>query len=152
MKTPISDKFYNVGEEWRGVPSPRESLAFAQQMERDLMDFQERESRMCQRNQNRMNENETPETDEEAFVATYDYWEAVDVVRVSFAERLEIERNQLRIKNETLIDAKIKAENAECLMELKVEMMDQDLETIRKIITKGGTVADVLKFLDTPPA
>jgi len=62
MKTPISDKFYNVGEEWRGVPSPRESLAFAQQMERDLMDFQERESRMCQRNQNQMNENETPET------------------------------------------------------------------------------------------
>jgi hypothetical protein len=96
MKTPISDKFYNVGEEWRGVPSPRESLAFAQQMER--------------------------------------------------------ERNQLRIKNENLIDAKIKAQNAECLMELKASMMDQDLETIRKIITKGGTVADVLKFLDTPPA
>jgi len=107
---------------------------------------------MCQRNQNRMNENETPETDEEAFVATYDYWEAVDVVRVSFAERLEIERNQLRIKNETIIDAKIKAENAECLMELKASMMGQDIETIRKIITKGGTAADILKFLDTPSA
>ena len=38
--------------------------------------------------------NETPETDEEAFVATYDYWETVDVVLVSFAERLERERNE----------------------------------------------------------
>ena len=37
----------------------------------------------------------TPETDEEAFVA-YDYWEAVDVVPVSFAERLECERNEAR--------------------------------------------------------
>ena len=43
-----------------------------------------------------MNKNETPETDEEAFVATYDYWESVDVVRVSFAERLECERNEAR--------------------------------------------------------
>jgi len=93
-----------------------------------------------------------PETDEEAFVATYDYWEAVDVGRVSFAERLELERNQLRIKNEKLIDAKIKAENAECLMELKASMMEQNLETIREIITNDGTAADVLKFIDTPPA
>ena len=45
---------------------------------------------------NQMNENETPETDEEAFVATYDYWETVDVVLVSFAERLECERNEAR--------------------------------------------------------
>ena len=47
-------------------------------------------------NQKAMNKNETPETDEEAFVATYDYWESVDVVRVSFAERLECERNEAR--------------------------------------------------------
>ena len=37
----------------------------------------------------------TPETDEEAFIA-YDYWGAVDVVLVSFAERLECERNEAR--------------------------------------------------------
>lgn len=39
---------------------------------------------------------DTPETDAEAFVATYDYWESVDVVRISFAERLERERNEAR--------------------------------------------------------
>ena len=49
-----------------------------------------------QTKRNQMNENETPETDEEAFVATYDYWETVDVVLVSFAERLERERNEAR--------------------------------------------------------
>jgi hypothetical protein len=53
---------------------------------------------------------------------------------------------------EAIIDAKIKAQNAECLMALKIIMMEQDLETIRKIITKGGTTEDVLKFLDTPNA
>ena len=39
---------------------------------------------------------ETPESDEEAFVATYDYWENMDVVRLKFAERMERERNQAR--------------------------------------------------------
>lgn len=39
---------------------------------------------------------DTPETDEEAFVATYDYWESVDVVRISVSERLERERNEAR--------------------------------------------------------
>jgi hypothetical protein len=76
----------------------------------------------------------------------------VEYVFVHTAKKLERERNQLRIKNENLIDAKIKSENAECLMELKASMMDQDIETIREIITKGGTAADILKFLDTPNA
>ena len=39
---------------------------------------------------------DTPETDAEAFVATYDYWESVDVVIISVAERLERERNEAR--------------------------------------------------------
>ena len=95
-ETPETDKFANVGQEWRGVPSHREWLDYCRSLGR--------------------------------------------------------ERNQLRWKNETLLDAKIKAENAECLMDLKLGMIEQDIETIRKIITKGGTAADVLKFLDTPNA
>ena len=97
-----------------------------------------------------MNENETPETDKQA-TGIIGFF-SCETVPASFARKLERERNQLRIKNENLIDAKIKAQNAECLMELKVIMMEQDLETIRKIITNGGTAADILKFLDTPNA
>jgi hypothetical protein len=36
--------------------------------------------------------------------------------------------------------------------ELKFALREQDFDTIRSIITKGGTAADVLKFLDTPTA
>jgi hypothetical protein len=43
-----------------------------------------------------MNDRPTPETDAEAFVATYDYFEKVDVVLVSFAERLERQRDEAR--------------------------------------------------------
>lgn len=43
-------------------------------------------------------------------------------------------------------------ENGECLLELMVGLMEQDIATIREIITKGGTAADILKFLDTPNA
>jgi hypothetical protein len=39
---------------------------------------------------------DTPECDDEAFVATYDYWESCDVVKLVFAERLERERNEAR--------------------------------------------------------
>jgi hypothetical protein len=92
----------------------------------------------------------TPQTDKQATDIIGFF--SCETVPASFARKLELERNQLRIKNENLIDAKIKAQNAECLMELKVIMMEQDLETIRKIITNGGTAADILKFLDTPPA
>jgi hypothetical protein len=99
---------------------------------------------------NQMNENETPETDKQA-TGIIGFF-SCETVPASFARKLELERNQLRIKNENLIDAKIKSENAECLMELKASMMDQDIETIREIITKGGTAADILKFLDTPNA
>ena len=99
-----------------------------------------------------MNENETPETDKFANVGQE--WRGVPSHRewLNYCRSLELERNHLRRKNETLIDAKIKAENAECLMDLKLGMIEQDSETIRKIITKGGTAADILKFLDTPKA
>lgn len=99
-----------------------------------------------------MNENETPETDALRQKLWGEGWSDSYMTMMTHANKLERERNQLRIKNENLIDAKIKAENAECLMALKVIMVEQDLETIRKIITKGGTAADILKFLDTPPA
>lgn len=60
--------------------------------------------------------------------------------------------NTLVRENERLRDARAKAENGECLLELTVGMMEQDIATIREIITKGGTAADILKFLDTPNA
>jgi len=33
-----------------------------------------------------------------------------------------------------------------------VALLRQDFDTIREIITKGGTASDILKFLDTPNA
>ena len=60
--------------------------------------------------------------------------------------------NTLVRENERLRDARAKAENGECLLELTVGMMEQDIATIREIIAKGGTAADILKFLDTPYA
>lgn len=86
-----------------------------------------------------MNENETPETNGEN---TDPY----------VIENAKAAINTLVRENERLRDARAKAENGECLLELKLCMMDQDLEAIRKIITKGGTTADILKFLDTPNA
>lgn len=86
-----------------------------------------------------MNENETPETDginNDSYV--------IEAAKAAI--------NTLVRENERLRSARAKAQNAECLMELKASMMDQDIETIRKIITKGGTAADILKFLDTPSA
>ena len=35
---------------------------------------------------------------------------------------------------------------------IKAMLAEQDLATVRKIIEKGGTAEDVLKFLDTPTA
>ena len=95
-ETPKTNKFANVGQEWRGVPSHREWLDYCQSLER--------------------------------------------------------KENRLKQENETLLDAKIKAKNSECLLELTLGMMEQDIDTIRKIIAKGGSAADVLKFLDTPNA
>ena len=60
--------------------------------------------------------------------------------------------NTLVRENERLRDARAKAENAACLHDLKITMMEQDIAVIREIITKGGTSADILKFLDTPEA
>ena len=34
--------------------------------------------------------------------------------------------------------------------QLKVAILRQDFEVIRKIIRKGGSVDDVIKFLDSP--
>ena len=55
-------------------------------------------------------------------------------------------------ENERLRAARAKAQNGECLLELTVGMMEQDLAAIREIIIKGGTSSDILKFLDTPNA
>ena len=86
-----------------------------------------------------MNENETPETNKEN---TDPY----------VIENAKAAINTLVRENERLRSARAKAENAECLLELKLGMIEQDIETIRKIIAKGGTAADVLKFLNTPNA
>lgn len=60
--------------------------------------------------------------------------------------------NTLVRENERLRDARAKAENGECLLQLTIDMMEQDISTIRRIIAKGGSAADILKFLDTPNA
>ena len=54
-------------------------------------------------------------------------------------EELELERA-----------GRIKAENDAVLQSLQVELLKQDLGTIRQIIKKGGSAVDVLAFLDTP--
>lgn len=58
--------------------------------------------------------------------------------------------NTLVRENERLRDARAKAENDACLHELETRVLEHDIATIREIITKGGSTADILKFLDTP--
>jgi hypothetical protein len=38
------------------------------------------------------------------------------------------------------------------LLEMDYTLLNQDIDEIREIITKGGTAAEILKFLDTPNA
>jgi len=45
---------------------------------------------------------------------------------------------------------RIEAQNDAVLQSLQVELLKQDLGTIRRIIQKGGSAVDVLAFLDTP--
>lgn len=45
---------------------------------------------------------------------------------------------------------RIEAQNDAVLQSLKVELLKQDLGTIRRIIQKDGSAVDVLAFLDTP--
>lgn len=86
-----------------------------------------------------MNENETPKTNG---INADPY--VIEAAKAAI--------NTLVRENERLRSARAKAENAECLLDLKLGMMEQDIETIRKIIAKGGSAADILKFLDTPNA
>lgn len=60
--------------------------------------------------------------------------------------------NTLVRENERLRDLRAKCENDANIEALKVALLHQDFDTIRSIITKGGTAADILKFLDTPNA
>lgn len=53
----------------------------------------------------------------------------------------ELERERVR---------RINAENDAVLQSIQVELLKQDLGTIRRIIKKGGTAVDILAFLDTP--
>jgi hypothetical protein len=54
--------------------------------------------------------------------------------------------------NEKLRDRAAAAGNEAVLLQLQVELMNQDLATLRQIIAKGGSPSDILKFLDTPEA
>jgi hypothetical protein len=56
-----------------------------------------------------------------------------------FKKELELERGR-----------RIEAQNDAVLQSLQVELLKQDLGTIRRIIEKGGSAVDVLAFLDTP--
>ena len=55
-------------------------------------------------------------------------------------------------ENERLRDLRAKCENDANREAIKVALLHQDFDVIRRIITKGGTAADILKFLDTPNA
>jgi hypothetical protein len=58
----------------------------------------------------------------------------------------------LRLDNDMLRRKKAQAENEVVLNNLKASMLEQDINTIRSIITKGGTTDEVIAFLDTPNA
>jgi hypothetical protein len=60
--------------------------------------------------------------------------------------------NTLVRENERLRDLRAKCENDAAREALEVALLHQDFDVIRRIITKGGTAADILKFLDTPNA
>ena len=60
--------------------------------------------------------------------------------------------NTLVRENERLRDLRAKCENDANIEALKVALLRQEFDMIRSIITKGGTAADILKFLDTPNA
>ncbi len=60
--------------------------------------------------------------------------------------------NTLIFDNERLRDKHAEAANEATRLSLQITLIKQDFDTIRSIITKGGTTADVLKFLDTPNA
>jgi len=60
--------------------------------------------------------------------------------------------NTLVRENERLRDLRAKCENDANIEALKVALLRQEFHMIRSIITKGGTAADILKFLDTPNA
>ena len=62
--------------------------------------------------------------------------------------RNEDERNILGMAGHWLE----KLGNDECMLELTIGMLEQDMNTIRSIIDKGGTTTEVLEFLDTPSA
>ena len=52
--------------------------------------------------------------------------------------------------NERLRDKEAKARNEATFSGIALSLARQDLLEIREIITKGGSAADILKFLDTP--
>lgn len=45
---------------------------------------------------------------------------------------------------------RIAAENDAVLQNLQTELLKQDMNTIRRIIEKGGSTTDIINFLDTP--
>ena len=101
---------------------------------------------------------DTPETDEAAFVAKE--WEKPkwgdeiyhDVVAIEFAEKLERERDKAQELADDQYERAKHYFNERNKAELRIAILAQDIALIRKIIKKGGTAQDVMKFLDTPEA
>lgn len=72
--------------------------------------------------------------------------------RDEWREEADMREKKLDSEIEILRDARAKAENDAVMESLKVALLEQDFDTIRSIITKGGNTADVIKFLDLPMA
>ena len=72
--------------------------------------------------------------------------------RDEWCEEAGLREKKLDSEIERLRDARAKAENDAVMESLKVALLEQDFDTIRSIIIKGGYAADVLKFLNTQMA
>ena len=72
--------------------------------------------------------------------------------RDEWREEADMREKKLDSEIERLRDARAKAENDAVMESLKVALLEQDFDTIRSIIIKGGYAADVLKFLNTQMA
>jgi hypothetical protein len=99
-----------------------------------------------------MSDRPTPETDAEAFVATYDYFEKVDVVLVSFAERLERERDEAREQLTQAIGSRsqyqVKMIRAEEALKESRAHAERLAEAGQHIIDAGGNFCDLLNARD----
>jgi hypothetical protein len=92
---------------------------------------------------------ETPETDRKCLENPSPIRE---VVCADFARKLERERDKAQELADDQYERAKNYFNERNKAELRIAILEQDIALIRKIIKKGGTAQDVMKFLDRPEA